>query len=209
MEEEKLRLRYNELDDMAVTTASAFLGLTLGCAAATTTSTTPSRPAITTGCNAPSRRPRASEVLLATEPRRLEISEQESPWKEQSKAAETELNGWLTEQKKPHDRRLAECEDRRSDDRRRRQVTPEGSARLGGGKKLAKQHEKALAISDDDYRRAFADEQRRRWDALEKAIEAVKRSEPQRPPTALPFKDRPTPEPTWLFDRGDFCEEDP
>ena len=32
LEEERLRLRYNELDDMAVTTASAFLGLTLGCA---------------------------------------------------------------------------------------------------------------------------------------------------------------------------------
>src|SRR5262245_50781838 len=32
MEEEKLRLRFNELDDMAVTTAAAFLGLTLGCA---------------------------------------------------------------------------------------------------------------------------------------------------------------------------------
>jgi cytochrome c553 len=32
MEDEKLRLRYNELDDMAATTASAFLGLTLACA---------------------------------------------------------------------------------------------------------------------------------------------------------------------------------
>jgi mono/diheme cytochrome c family protein len=32
MEEEKLRLRYNELDDMSATTALAFLGLTLGCA---------------------------------------------------------------------------------------------------------------------------------------------------------------------------------
>jgi hypothetical protein len=32
MEEEKLRLRFNELDDMSVTTASAFLGLTIGCA---------------------------------------------------------------------------------------------------------------------------------------------------------------------------------
>jgi hypothetical protein len=32
MEEEKLRFRFNELDDMAVTTTSAFLGLTLGCA---------------------------------------------------------------------------------------------------------------------------------------------------------------------------------
>jgi hypothetical protein len=32
MEEEKLRLSYNELDDMASTTAAAFLSLTLGCA---------------------------------------------------------------------------------------------------------------------------------------------------------------------------------
>jgi hypothetical protein len=32
MEEEKLRLRFNELDDMAATTMSAFLGLTLACA---------------------------------------------------------------------------------------------------------------------------------------------------------------------------------
>src|SRR5438874_5765467 len=32
MEEENLRLRFNELDDMAVATVSAFLGLTLGCA---------------------------------------------------------------------------------------------------------------------------------------------------------------------------------
>ncbi|MBC7852079.1 MAG: DUF1549 domain-containing protein, partial [Pirellulaceae bacterium] len=32
LEEERLRLRYNQLDDMAETTASAFLGLTLGCA---------------------------------------------------------------------------------------------------------------------------------------------------------------------------------
>jgi cytochrome c553 len=32
MEEEKLRLRYNELDDIAVTTTATFLGLTIGCA---------------------------------------------------------------------------------------------------------------------------------------------------------------------------------
>ena len=32
LEEERLRLRFNELDDMAVTSTSAFLGLTLGCA---------------------------------------------------------------------------------------------------------------------------------------------------------------------------------
>ena len=36
-------------------------------------------------------------------------------------------------------------------------------------------------------------------------IEAAKRSEPQKPPTALAIVDRQaTPEPTWLLDRGDF-----
>jgi hypothetical protein len=36
-------------------------------------------------------------------------------------------------------------------------------------------------------------------------IDAVKRSEPQKPPTALAIVDRQaTPEPTWLLDRGDF-----
>ena len=32
---------------------------------------------------------------------------------------------------------------------------------------------KALAIPDEDYRRAFSDEQRRRWDALKEALEAA------------------------------------
>jgi hypothetical protein len=32
MEEERIRTRFNELDDMIATTGSAMLGLTLGCA---------------------------------------------------------------------------------------------------------------------------------------------------------------------------------
>jgi hypothetical protein len=72
------------------------------------------------------------------------------------------------------------------------------------GKRLARKH-KALAISDDDYRCAFSDEQRRRWDALKAALEAARRAEPRKPPTALAIIDRQArPEPTWLLDRGDF-----
>ena len=57
MEEEKLRFRFNELDDMAVTTVSTFLGLTLGCALPRPQVRRHSDRAITIGCNAPSRRP--------------------------------------------------------------------------------------------------------------------------------------------------------
>ena len=120
MEEEKLRLRFNELDDMAVTTASAFLGLTLGCAAATTTSTTPSRPATTTGCNAPSPRPGASEALLVT---RAEAARH----REQCRAVEGAGEGGPGRARclargaeEATHRRLAECEDRRPGDRGRR-----------------------------------------------------------------------------------------
>ena len=180
MEEEKLRLRFNELDDMAVTTASAFLGLTpaarchdhkydaiptrdyyrLQCAFTTTS---------------------RDEALLVTRAEAARYRERESRWKGRLKAAQDELDDWLAEQKKPHTASL-ECEDRRPGDRRRRQAPPEGAARLGGRKEARQSgHEKALAISDDDYRRAFSDEQRRQWDALKEEVEAVKRSEPQAP----------------------------
>src|SRR5262249_21230800 len=73
------------------------------------------------------------------------------------------------------------------------------------GKKLAKQHAKALAISDDEYRRAMTEDERGRWDVLKNEVEFIVRSRPQSPPTALAIVDlKPQPEPTWLLERGDF-----
>ena len=60
----------------------------------------------------------------------------------------------------------AECEDRRPGDRRRSK-SPEEQPDSKAGKKLASST-KALAISDDDYRRLLR-RQRRRWDALKEA----------------------------------------
>jgi hypothetical protein len=72
-------------------------------------------------------------------------------------------------------------------------------------KKLAKKHQKALALSDDDFRRAFSDEERRTWDRLKEEIEAIARGKPQAPPVALAIVDVKTePQPTWLLERGDF-----
>jgi hypothetical protein len=205
MEEEKLRFRFNELDDMAVTTTSAFLGLTLGCArchdhkydAIPTRDYYRLQCAFTTTTR--------EEALLVPRAEAVRYREQVSRWKERFKAVRDGLNDWLTAQKKPHAASL------RNEKIDALAIGDEAKSLLKeqpdseAGKRLARRHEKALAISDDDYRCVFSEEQRRHWDALKAKAEVVKRSEPQRPPTALAVVDRQaTPEPTWLLERGDF-----
>jgi hypothetical protein len=73
------------------------------------------------------------------------------------------------------------------------------------GLQLSRRHARALAISDEDYRRAFAEGDRRQWDTLRRGVDGVQRSRPAAPPTALAISDRKAePEPTWLLERGDF-----
>jgi hypothetical protein len=131
MEEEKLRFRFNELDDMAVTTASAFLGLTLGCArchdhkydAIPTRDYYRIQCAFTTTTR--------DDALLVSRAEAARYREQVAQWKSRLRSAER--------------------------------------------------------------------------DGRKEEIEAIKRSEPKKPPTALAIVDRQaTPEPTWLLDRGDF-----
>ncbi len=208
MEEELLRFRFNELDDMAATTVSALLGLTLGCArchdhkfdAIPTRDYYRIQCAFTTTAR--------DHVLLTTREQAARFREQESQWNERLKGAQSQWNDWLAEQKKPHAATLS---------REKIDALSVGAAEKAllkdqpdseAAKKLARQHEKALQISDDDYRRVFNDEQRQRWDALQAEIAAVKGVQPARPPTALAIIDKkPEPEPTWLLNRGDFLSK--
>jgi hypothetical protein len=131
MEEEKLRFRFNELDDMAVTTVSAFLGLTLGCARCHDHKydAIPTRDYYRIQCAFTTTK--RDEAPLVTRAEAARYHDRVARWKARLEAAER---------------------DGRKDE-----------------------------------------------------IEAVKRSEPQKPPTALAIVDRQaTPEPTWLLDRGDF-----
>jgi hypothetical protein len=205
MEEEKMRLRFNELDDMAATAASAFLGLTLACArchdhkydAIPTRDYYRVQCAFTTTAR--------EEVALASRADAARFREQEAKWNERVKAAEAALNNWLSEQKKPHRQALRAARIdalKISDaDKKLLKEQPDSDA----AKKLAKQHEKALRISDDEYRKVFNDESRAKWDALKKELEAARAARPQSPPTALAIVDKkPEPEPTFLLDRGNF-----
>jgi hypothetical protein len=205
MEEEKLRLRFNELDDMAVTTVSAFLGLTLGCArchdhkfdAIPTRDYYRLQCALTTTAR--------DNVILLPRAEAARYRTEEAQWKEAFKEAQTRLNDWLAEQKKPHTEMLrrAKIDALPINDAEKNLLIEVSDS--DAAKKLAKQHEKALALSDDDWRRDFSDEQRHEWEVLSGRLAEVQRAQPERPPTALAIIDtRPDPEPTWLLERGDF-----
>jgi Protein of unknown function (DUF1553)/Protein of unknown function (DUF1549)/Planctomycete cytochrome C len=205
MEEEKLRLRFNELDDMAATTASALLGLTLGCArchdhkfdAIPTRDYYRLQCAFTTAAR--------DHVLLTTRAEVTAYREREAKWSERHKAAQSRLNAWLDEQKKRHG---AALRGRKIDalpvsDAEKKLLKEQPASEAA--KALAKRHQKALVLSDADYRGALTDDERRRWDELKSDLDAVRRSRPPSPPTALAIADKkPEPEPTWLLDRGDF-----
>src|SRR5262245_29665515 len=205
MEEEKLRLRFNELDDMAVTTVSAFLGLTLGCArchdhkfdAIPTRDYYRIQCAFTTTSRA--------DVLLAPRDEAARYRAQEAEWSQHFKTVDTKLKDWLAAEQKPHMAALRNAKidalTISDDDKKILKVSPDSEM----GKKLAKQLEKALVIAEKEYRAVFTDDQRRRWDELQADVAAVERTKPQSPPQALAITDtKSQPEPTWLLERGDF-----
>jgi hypothetical protein len=205
MEEEKLRLRFDELDDMASTTASAFLGLTLGCArchdhkfdAIPTRDYYRLQCAFTTTARA--------NVLLTTRAAAADYRAREAKWNERRQAAQRRLDAWLGDQKKRHAASLrgAKIDALAITDAEKMVLKERPDSEEG--KKLARRHEKALALSDDDYRRVVTDDERRQWDALKRDVDIVQRARPQSPLTALAIIDKKSePEPTWLLDRGDF-----
>ena len=176
MEEEKLRLRFNELDDMAVATVSAFLGLTLGCArchdhkfdAIPTRDYYRLQCALTTTAR--------DNVILLPRAEAARYRADEAQWKKRLNEAQTRLNDWLTEQKKPHAESLRRAKINAlpiSDDEKKLLTDDSGSE---AARKLANRHEKALSISDDDWRRVFTDEQRREWETLSGTFAEVQRA---------------------------------
>src|SRR5262249_15675024 len=94
MEEEKLRLRVNELDDMAGTTAPALLGLTLGCARCHDHKydATPTRDFYRLQCAFTTTR--RDEVLLVKRTEADRYREQVSRWRGRVKAAQDALDAW-------------------------------------------------------------------------------------------------------------------
>ncbi|HEX5270402.1 MAG TPA: DUF1549 domain-containing protein, partial [Gemmataceae bacterium] len=205
LEEERLRQRYNELDDVVSTTAAALLGLTVGCARCHDHKFDPIPTRdyyrLLAGLHSGGR----AEVPLATRAEIERATRARTEWDRQRRAAEANLKKWIDGQRSAHGPRLRSA---RID---RQPITDAEKALLRDrpdspeAKALAKKHERALAVTDDEVRKAADDAARRRWDELDAELAAIRNREPKALPVALAFKDSgPKPAASWLFHRGDF-----
>jgi mono/diheme cytochrome c family protein len=203
LEEERIRQRYIDLDDMVSTTGAAFLGLTVACARCHDHKFDPLPTRDYYRMLAALHSGDRTEVPLGT---RAEVAGR-AEWDKQRRSADGRLKDWLDGQKKdlgpavrwPKIDRLP--------------ITDAEKALLRDkpdafeAKALAKKHEKALAVTDAEWRAAMDDAARKRFDELAAEVAAVKSREP-RVPVALAFRDHGAkPAASWLFGRGDFHDK--
>jgi mono/diheme cytochrome c family protein len=205
MEEEKLRNRANELDDMVSTTAQAFLGLTLACSRCHDHKYDP-LPTLDyyrmmSAFNSGDRR----DVALA-DPATVQANRAATEaWQRALNAAEKTRDDWLKNARKGIESQVRnEKISKLAIDDNAKQLLlnkpddPEA-------KKLADRYKKELKVKDDEYVAALAPQEQNRWQELVADIKKINAQKPATLPTAFAFADdAPEARETWLFERGDF-----
>lgn len=205
MEEEKLRLRANELDDMITTTGQALLGLTLGCSRCHDHKydPIPTRDYYRMMCafNGGDRKdvPLASPAEVQTHARKM------AAWQAEYDAAVQQRDDWLKEARKPVVERLRREKIGKlklSDEEKQLLIDmPDDS----GAKKIAGRFKKELSVSDAEYVAALGDAEQSKWNGLDSAVQAAMSRKPVSLPAAFAFSDfSAEPKETWFFERGDF-----
>jgi hypothetical protein len=205
LEEERVRQRYNELDDMVSTTWAALLGLTVGCARCHDHKFDPIPTRdyyrLLAGLHSGSR----AEVPLGTRAEIERATRARTEWDRQRQAAEAGLKMWIDGQRSALGQRLRSAKIDRLPISDAQKALLRDKPESVEAKSLAKKHEQALALTDDEVRKAADDAARRRWDELAGELAANRNREPTAPPVALGFKDSgPKPAASWLFRRGNF-----
>ena len=205
MEEERIRTRFNELDDMIATTGSAMLGLTLGCARCHDHKYDPvprrDYYRMLSAFNGGDR----AQVALAPREEVRRHREAEANWKGESASARKRLTDWLKEAKKRHETaaRFSKIDGLKLSDGEKALLknNPETEEAKALGKKFSKE----LKVEDKDLRRFLSDTERAEWDMREKALKTVEARQPKPLPTVLAFADfGAKPRETFLLARGDF-----
>jgi len=205
MAEERMRERFNELDDMISTTGSAMLALTLACARCHDHKydPVPRRDYYRILCafNGGDR----AEVPLAPLDEVRRHREAEKAWKTEFDAAKKRFDDFLRQIRPKHEQaaREAKIESLKISDEEQAILKTDPNA--DQAKELAKNFSKELKIEDKDLRLFLAEEKRSEWDSLEKAFKAAEARKPKRLPTAYGFADfGVNPRETFLLARGDF-----
>ena len=205
MEEEKLRNRANELDDMVSTTAQAFLGLTLACARCHDHKydPLPTRDYYRMMCafNGGHR----TDVPLAA-PAVVKASRDAlDAWQKEFNAAEKKRDEWLQSARKPIARQVLAKKVATlpiSDDEKRLLLDKPDDPEA---KKLSNKFKKELKIEDSEYVAALSSDEQSQWKELDAAVTTNAERKPASLPTAFAFADfSAEPRETWFFERGDF-----
>ena len=205
MEEEKLRNRANELDDMVSTTAQAFLGLTLACARCHDHKydPLPTRDYYRMMCafNGGDR----TDVPLAA-PKAVKASrDARDAWQKEVHAAEKTREEWLQSARTPIARQVLAGKVSKlsiSDAEKTLLLDKPDDPQA---KKLSGKFRKELKIEDRDYVAALSAEEQSQWKELDAAVRSIADRKPASLPTAFAFADfAAEPRETWLFERGDF-----
>ena len=205
MEEEKLRNRANELDDMVSTTAQAFLGLTLACARCHDHKYDPLPTRdyyrMMSAFNSGDRK----EVPLAAPAEVISHRAAIEAWQREFDLFEKARSTWLQEASKPiaRDVRAKKVAKLSISDEEKNTLIDQPDD--PNAKKLRDKFKKELTIEDREYVLALTDEQQLKWSELDAAVKAKASQKPVTLPTAFAFADfAPEPRESWLFERGDF-----
>src|SRR6185369_9669961 len=152
MEEERIRTRFNELDDMIATTGSAMLGLTLGCARCHDHKYDPvprrDYYRLLSAFNGGDR----AEVPLAPLEETRRHRDAEASWKSEFETAKNTFDSWVKEARKPHEAAARQAKidalEASADEKALLKSDPDAKE----ARELAKKFSKQLKVEDKDYR---------------------------------------------------------
>jgi hypothetical protein len=180
LEEERLRNRYNELDNIVSTIGTGLLAVSIGCARCHDHKydAIPTRDYYRLLCSLTAG-DRREHPLVGPEDQAKHAHES-ATWKRNLTIAQESLKAWLAEN--------------------RRIVEP-------AAKELAKRRGSEKP-NDEEYRLSMSEAQRAEWKRLEAAVKTVDALRPAPLPAVLGYADKkPQPPPNFLFNRGEFMHK--